>query len=315
MKLDYIDNIAIIGTGMIGASMAVLFSANGYATTMLAVNDAEAASGITRYEDYIGDLVGKGLLTEKQASVCRGYLEVTQRYSDISDADIILECVVEKPEVKYSVYKEIEAHCTGFKAIGSSTSAISADDLSKGLSAKEKLAVTHPYNPPHLVPCIEIVRSEFTDEQVIKTLEELFRSVGRAPVVMSKGAPGFVANRLQHALSREAIYMVEQGIATPEAIDMALMTSFAPRYTSIGLFEHFDYAGLDMIKSIQDYLCPSLCNADKAQDLLDERCRTGNLGYKTGAGIYDWSCKDYDDFRRRASEPYLKFFCCDIPEE
>jgi len=132
---------------------------------------------------------------------------------------------------------------------------------------------------------------------------------------MSKSAPGFVANRLQHALSREAIYMVEQGIATPEAIDKALMTSFAPRYTSVGIFEHFDYAGLDMMRSVEDYVFPSLCTADKAQDLLVDLCNSGDLGYKTGKGIHDWSKKDFNDFRRRSIEPYLKFFCCDIPDE
>jgi len=315
VKLDHIDNIAIIGTGMIGASMAVLFSANRYRTKMLAVNEAEAASGLARYEQNFRELVSKEIVTGKQASACRKYLEVTQSYADISDADVILECVVEKLDVKYSVYEQIEANCSGYKVIGSSTSAISPDDLCKGLRAKEKLAVTHPYNPPHLVPCIEIVGSEQTDEQVITLLNDLFRSVGRAPVVMSKSAPGFVANRLQHALCREAIYMVEQGIATPEAIDKALMTSFAPRYTSVGIFEHFDYAGLDMMRSVQEYLFPSLCNADKAQDLLLDRCNSGDLGVKTGKGVYDWSKKDFDDFRRRSVEPYLKFFYCDIPDE
>jgi len=315
MKLDYIDNVAIIGTGMIGASMAVLFTGNGYRTTMLAINDSEAAAGIERYEAYYADLVAKGLVTEKQAAICRKYLEVTQGYEGISSADFILECVVEKLEVKYSVYEQIEAHCKQFKALASSTSAISADDLCNGLKAKGKLAVAHPYNPPHLVPCIEIVRSTDTSDEALKVIEEFFRSVGREPVVMKKSAPGFIANRLQHALYREAVYMVEQGIASPEAIDKALKTSFAPRYTSIGIFEHFDYAGLDMIISIEDYLFPTLCNADKTQELVRGLYESGNLGFKTGKGVYDWSGKDADDFRKRSSEPYLKYFNCDLPKE
>ena len=315
MKLETINHVAIIGTGMIGASMAVLFTGNGYRTTMLAVNNQEAEAGIARYEEYYRDLIAKRLVTAEQAAVCRRYLAVTQSYADLADADFILECVVEKLEVKYSVYEQIEAHCGRFRALASSTSAISADDLSNGLKAKDRLAVAHHYNPPHLVPCIEIVQSSHTGPETMQVIDAFFRSVGREPVAMLKSAPGFIANRLQHALYREAVYMVEEGIATPEAIDQALKTSFAPRYTSIGIFEHFDYAGLDMIKSIDDYLFPTLCNAQTTQRLVQERYDRGDLGFKTGKGVYDWSKKDADDFRRRSSEPYFRFFNWSLPAE
>jgi len=315
VKLKTVNHIAIIGTGMIGASMAVLFTGNGYRTTMLAINDQEAQAGIARYEDYYKDLVAKQLVTEEQAEICRKYLIVTQSYADLATADFILESVVEKLEVKHSVYKHIEENCRQFKALASSTSAISADDLCEGVTAKDRLAVAHPYNPPHLVPCIEIVKSRHTSEEALTLIDALFRSVGREPVSMLKSAPGFIANRLQHALYREAVYMVEESIATPEAIDQALMTSFAPRYTSIGIFEHFDYAGLDMVKSIEDYLFPTLCNAPTTQNLVLERYTRNDLGFKTGKGVYDWSQKDADNFRKRSSEPYFRFFNWSLPTQ
>jgi 3-hydroxybutyryl-CoA dehydrogenase len=315
MKSGSINNVAVIGTGMIGSSMAVLFTGNGYHTVMYAINDQEAAAGINRYEEYYRDLVEKKLVTDIQAKICRTYLSVTQNYADIADADFILECVVEKLEIKYAVYREIEKYCKNYKALASTTSAISADDLCKGLAAREKLMVAHPYNPPHLVPCIEIVKSQHTSAETVSIVESLFRSLGRAPVVMEKSAPGFVANRLQHALYREAVNIVEQGITTPEAVDEALKTSFAPRYTSIGIFEHFDYAGLDMIVNIEDYLFPDLCNADKTQDMIRRCFEKGNLGTKTGKGVYDWNGKDLEEFRRRAGEPYLKFFNWTLPEK
>ena len=147
--------------------------------------------------------------------------------------------------------------------------------------------MAHPWNPPHLVPCVEVVKSRFTSDQALKVIVEVLESAGRAPIVMKKSAPGFVANRLQHALYREAAYMVEQGIATPEDIDRSLRTSFIPRYTSIGIFEHFDFAGLDMIMSIHKYLYPTLCNAQEPQDLVRIPFEQGNLGYKTGKGVLD----------------------------
>ena len=215
MKLDTIGHIGIIGTGMIGASLAVLFTGNGYKATMYAVNDAESAAGMDRYDAYYKDLVGKKLLTQKQAGACRDLAGVTQSFSDLSDADILFECVVENLPVKHAVYAQIEKHCKNFRAIASSTSAISADDLAAGIAQKEKLAVAHPWNPPHLVPCVEVVKSRYTGDDALNVLTDVLESVGREVVVMKKGAPGFIGNRLQHALFREAVNMVEQGIASP----------------------------------------------------------------------------------------------------
>jgi 3-hydroxybutyryl-CoA dehydrogenase len=314
MKLDNVNHIAIIGTGMIGASMAVLFTGNGYKTTMLAINDAESKKGQKTYDEYYQDLISKGLVTPAQAAACGKLLSITQNYEDIKDTDFIFECVVEQIKVKYEVFKEIEKYCKKFKALASSTSAISADDLAEGLINKDRLACAHPWNPPHLVPCVEVLRSKYTSDEAVNLIINLLESVGREVVVMLKSAPGFIANRLQHALVREAVYMVEQGIATPEDIDKSLRTSFAPRYTSIGLFEHQDYAGLDMVSSIHEYLYPSLCNECKTQDYIKTRYESGNLGYKTGKGIYDWSKKNTEEFKKRASEPYLKFFNWNLPK-
>lgn len=314
MKLKDINHIAIIGTGMIGASMAVLFTGNGYKTTMYAINEMEAARGLENYNSNFRDLVKNQLVTPQQVSTCSGLLNITQKYEDLEDADFIFECVVERISIKHSVYKDIEKYCKKFKAIASSTSAISADDLAQGLIQKEKLAVAHPWNPPHLVPCVEVVKSQFTSDESLKIIKDVLESTGREVVIMKKSAPGFVANRLQHALFREAVNMVEQGYATPEDIDKALRSSFMPRYTSIGLFEHFDYAGLDMIVSIEDYLFPTLSNAVTTQDYIRSRHDAGHLGYKTGNGVYEWSQKDINNFRQRASEPYFKFFNWSLPE-
>ncbi len=312
MKLENINHIAIIGKGMIGISLAVLFTGNGYKTTVLA---RDAHIGKERYNTYYKDLLEKGLVTEKQIKACANLLNFTEDYSDLSNVDVIFECVIEKKEVKHAVYNEIEKHCKQFKVVASTTSALSSEDLAEGMIQKDKLLVAHPWNPPHLVPCVEVVKSPYTSDETIKVIVEFLESVGREVAVMMKDAPGFIGNRLQHALYREAVYMVEQGIASPEDIDKTLRSSFIPRYTSIGLFEHFDYAGLDMIVSIEDYLFPTLCNAETTQDYIRTRHDAGDLGYKTGKGVYDWAKKDIEDFRKRASAPYLNNFNWSLPEE
>jgi 3-hydroxybutyryl-CoA dehydrogenase len=316
MRIENIDHIAIIGTGMIGASMAALFTGNGYPTTMLAYDEREKQRGQDLYDTCFRDLIEKNLVTEEQAGRCAKLLSFTYEYCDIAKADFIFECVVERLEVKYSVFEKIEEYCKQFKVLASSTSALSADDLAEGLSrSKDKLVVAHPYNPPHLVPFVEVVKSRYTADEAAKLAYDVLESTGRKVIIMQRCAPGFVANRLQHALLREAVHIVEEGLATPRDIDKALMYSFMPRYTSVGLFEHQDAAGLDMVKNIEDYLLPTLCNACSTPDYINKLVSENNLGMKTGKGVYEWPKEAQADFRRRASAPYLRYFNWDIPKE
>lgn len=305
-------SVAIIGKGMIGMSLAVLFTGNGIPAVVYAKN---SAVGLEHYRAYYRDLIAQGLVTERQAAACERRLSFTEDYADLAEVEVVVECVSEKLEVKYQVYREIETHCKRLKAIASTTSAISPADLAKGVGQREKIMVAHPYNPPHLVPCVELVKNDFTAPEALEAVAALLESCGREVCRMNRPAPGFIANRLQHALYREAVHMVEQGICGPEDIDKCIRSSWGPRYTSIGLFDHFDYAGLDLIANIQEYLYPDLCNATAVQPYLRERLDRGDLGYKTGVGVYDWRQRDMDAFRKKTSEPYFQFFNWKLPED
>lgn len=304
--------VAIIGKGMIGISLAVLFTGNGIPTVILAKN---SEVGLEKYRTYYQDLISQGLVTPAQAAACEKRLSFTENYADLSDINVVIECVTEKLEVKYEVYQQIEAHCPHLKAIASTTSAISPADLAKGMQQPEKIMVAHPYNPPHLVPCVELVKNDFTAQEALDAVTELLEYCGREVCKMNKPAPGFIANRLQHALYREAVYMVEQGICGPEDIDKCIRSSWGPRYTSIGLFDHFDYAGLDLIANIETYLYPDLCDTKTVHPSLQERLDRGDLGYKTGVGYYDWRNRDMDAFRKKTCDPYLRFFNWKLPED
>ena len=317
MKLENVNKIAVIGTGMIGASLASLFTGNGYNVVMYAINDKEAEGGLARYRTNFNDLIGNNLVTRAQADACEKLLLVTQDYAGIADADFVYECVFEDKDVKYAVYAELEKWCKKARGIASTSSAMDTNLLCGGFSKPEfkaLFAAAHPWNPPHLVPCVEVVKGAHTSDEALKFICDVLESCGRAPVVMYKSVPGFVANRLQHALYREAAYMVEQGIASPRDIDRALQTSFIPRYTAIGIFEHFDYAGLDMVISIENTVYPGLCDTKEPHKLVSQAIERGDLGYKTGKGVLDWSGVNIDEFRKRASAPYLKFFNWSLPE-
>lgn len=316
MKVDNVNKIAIIGTGMIGTSLAVLFTGHGYNTCLYALNDDFVKQSRGLYDNYFKELIGKNLVTEAQAETCAKYLSYTTSYQDIADADFVFECSLEVLDVKYSVYAELDKVLQAPKAIVSTTSALSVEDLANGIEKyKDKLIVAHPFFPPHLVPFFEVVKSKATADGVTESVVELLESADREVVVLKKNAPGFIANRLQHALFREAINIVEQGIADPRDVDKAAMYSFMPRYTSIGIFEHLDNSGVDLNYNIENYLFKDLSAADKAPKLICDLMAQGAYGVKAGRGVYDWSDVDMDDFKNRISAPYWSYFNWKLPEE
>ena len=308
--------IGVVGTGMIGMSMAANFTGNGYQTVVLAVSQDFIDKGLDNYHYVFESLREKDLVKAGQEEICKKYLTMTLDYADMAECEVILECVFEDLAVKHAVYKEIEKSCPNVRAIFSSSSAIAPSDLCKGADKyKSKIMVAHPFNPPHLVPFVELVKSEYTEEAAAQLVYDVLEDCGHKVCIMKKAAPGFIANRLQHALLREAFYMVEEGMCDPRDIDKALMYSFMPRYTSIGLFEHQDAAGLDLIKSIHDYLFPYLCDRKCSFESVDKCVAENHRGQKDGQGTYTWDEAAKLDFKERAAAPYYKYFNWKLPTE
>ena len=309
-----ITKVGILGFGTIGASMAALLTGNGY--EVLAFEQKERlGTAIELYRNIFKTLEGRGLASAAQAKKCESKLTLTDNFADFADIEVIFECLFEDMELKLSVYKQIDALCPKLKAIASTTSALSPEDLKAGLPNKpERLMVAHPFNPPHLVPFVELVKSSITDAGAAQLVYDILEDCDRKVCIMEKCAPGFIANRLQHALLREAMYMAEQGMATPRDIDKALKYSFMPRYTSVGLFEHQDGFGMDMLLNVQNYMYPHLCDHKGAMKMVTEAAAKGDIGQRTGQGTYAWSEEDVARFRRDASEPYWKYFNWKLPK-
>ncbi|MCL1817430.1 MAG: 3-hydroxyacyl-CoA dehydrogenase family protein [Spirochaetaceae bacterium] len=304
--------IGITGMGAIGTSLAALFTGNGYRTTVLG-RRGEAVF-MAGYDALYAVLRERGLISEEQQERCRALVSYTTDYAGLADADIVIECVSEDLGEKHKVYALLEGACEKIQVLASATSAISPDDLAKGVKKwPEKVLVAHPFNPPHLVPFVEIVKGARTGQEAVDLTFGFFESCGRKVSVMKKSAPGFIANRLHHALIREAMYMVDNGLADPREIDKALMYSFMPRYTSVGLFEHHDGYGMDMLEKLQNYLYPHLAAGTCSPDMVVSKVKAGTLGMKTGKGIYEWNDASIADFRKKAAEPYWRFFNWNFP--
>ena len=310
--------VAIIGTGMIASSMAALCAGHGFHTRVLARSAESEKKCRASVDAAYADMTAQGLMIPEQADVCRTYIHFTNSYADLSDAEICFEAIVEDVEKKHGVYWRLEENCPELKAICSVSSSITADVLSDGVQKYgDRIIVTHPFNPAHMVPYFEICAHAGTAEGVVDYVKQVLTELDRKPVVLKKPTPGFIGNRLQFALLREAIHLVESGIADPRDVDTCLMYSFFPRYTSIGIFEHFDNGGMNLCSTVAGNLFPLLSDEKEVPKMLRDLMEQGRMGAAngTGEGFYDWRGVDMDAYRQRVSEPYWRFCAWELPEE
>ncbi len=300
--------IAIIGTGMIASGLAVLCTGHGYQTTVYSRSGASEGRCRQFYDKAFEQLAAQGLMTREQADICRTYLFFTEDYSALGEAELVFECIVEDLGKKHEVYRQLEAHCGHLKAVCSASSSIVPNALAEGMGRLEdRILVAHPFHPAHMVPYIEICVSDRTKRETLDYVCQVLGELDRKPVILKKPTPGFIGNRLQFALLREAIELVESGIADPRDIDACLAYSFCPRYTSIGIFEHFDNGGLELCSTVCRNLFPILGNGKEVPGMLQELVEAGNLGAKTGRGFYEWEGVDPDAYEKRVNAPYWRF--------
>ncbi|MDO5331675.1 MAG: 3-hydroxyacyl-CoA dehydrogenase family protein [Bacillota bacterium] len=310
--------IGIIGTGMIASSMAVLGGGHGFKTVLLARSQASIERCNKAVEGFFNNMIERGLIDEEQANICKSYISYTFNYEDLKDAEIIFESVAEDAEIKYGVYAKIEECCPNVRAICSVSSSIVPEVLAKGCDKyKDRVIVTHPFNPPHMVPYFELCGSSITDPKVLEYAKGLLEELDRKPVVLNKPTPGFIGNRLQFALWREALALVEEGICSPEDIDKCLEYSFCPRYTSIGIFEHFDTGGLELNAATCKNTWPILSSKTDIPEFMKKLMEEGKMGAKCEKkiGFYDWNNVDMTEYSKRVSKPYWDMFNWKLPTE
>lgn len=301
--------ILVVGFGMIGASLTARLSGNGYPVDVLVRSEASRDRGLERYRDIFDALVQKGLVTPAQAKASEDRVRFVYDYAQAAQAEVAFECAAEVIEEKRAVYRRIGEACPNIRAIASTSSAFSPELLAQDTgSVADRVMVAHPMNPPHAVPLMEICATPDTRQEGVRFVKALLTDCGHNCVELKKSVPGFLLNRLQHALLREAIYMVQEGYADFREIDDVLRYGLMPRYTAVGLFEHQDAAGLDLVRNIDSYLFPALCADQEVSSVVTSRIEAGHLGMKSGEGFYVWDEEGKKRFARQTVEPYLKNF-------
>ncbi|HWE64655.1 MAG TPA: 3-hydroxyacyl-CoA dehydrogenase family protein [Chloroflexota bacterium] len=300
---DPFARTAVIGTGMMGPGIAVALAQGGCDVALVGRSQASVARGLAGVAAALTFLVERDLLDPAQALVLRERIRgTTDLEGAVADAGLVQESIVEDLEQKRALFAWLVDLCAPHALLTSDTSGLRISAIAEGLPAAARMATLHFWNPPHLMPLVEITKGEQTAEATVQALIALMRRCGKVPVVARKDVPGQIANRLQHALLREAIYMVQEGIASAEDIDLGLKMGPGRRWPVYGVLEHQDMVGLDLSLSVQSAIVPALCRADTALPLLAQKVTQGELGVKSGQGFYDWGTRDADEVRRRRDD-------------
>ena len=299
------EKIAVYGSGTIGSCQATLVIGPGLPCVVI----GHSERGLERCRNAIvqnwDDLIAEGLATKANKNAALALLTVTNDPAALEGCTFVFEAVAEGTEQKQTVYRAIERYAAPNAVIASCTSSIDAEILA-GLTEKpENLLIAHPFQPVHMLPLVEVVRQQKTTDKTVSRTLALLETLHRQVVVLNRSVPGMLVNRFAQALFRESIYLIEQGVTTAADIDKAVKYAMGMRYASIGLLEYFDAVGYDLESTIAKNVYPDLCDTKEIQELVKAGLASGKTGQAAGEGLFDWSQKNADDFRRRKQSPYF----------
>ena len=284
--------VAVIGAGLMGHGIAYLFAAGGY---RVRVQDP-TRDALDKLPERIGDICD--LLGADRSSVDRVSGGQSLDWA-VASAGIVIEAAPERLMLKQAIFAELERLAPADAILASNTSALPISRIAADLSNKERVIGAHFWNPPHLVPLVEIVLMSEANRPAAERLAAALREIGRHPVFVHRDIPGFIGNRLQHALKREAIALVAAGVCDAQTIDDVVKQGFGARLGVLGPLEQSDLVGLDLTKNIHDTLMPDLDVTAHTHPYLETLVARGELGMKAGKGFREWTPQQAEAVRER----------------
>lgn len=299
-----IKNITVLGSGTMGAGIAQLFATRGFNVKIYDIVKTRAFEVI---EGNLNILKDNDVVKGYEIPAIMSRIQWAKSFKEAAEfADMVIECIVENLAIKQDNFAKLDELCKNDTLLASNTSAISITEIAKKSKNKERIIGTHFWNPPYLVPLVEVIKTKYVSEDVVDKTVEILNIAGKKPVIVNKDVPGFLANRMQHALFREAISIVENGIATPEAVDDSIKYGFGLRLSSTAPMEVMDMGGLDLTHSIHDYLFKHLESSQEPSKLLIKKINDNKLGFKTAEGFQKWTPEAQKASKKNLIESLIK---------
>lgn len=297
-----------MGAGTVGPGIALTFALAGHQVKMYSRTEDSIIKGFNTIDLALKKFLDNNFIEQSQMREIRERITgVTSLEQASPDTDFVIESVAENLAVKQEVFAKMEQLCPSETIFASSTSGLSPTAIAENLVHKERFVVAHFWNPPHLIPLVEIVPGRYTSEQAIGITYDLLSEAGKKPVVLKQEALGFIGNRLQFAMLREALNLIESGIADMQAVDTTIKYALGRRLATTGPFESADLSGLDIICNISSYLMNDLSCSSEVSPILKQTVAEGKLGAKTGNGFYDWTPESLSRIKKIREEDLIEW--------
>ena len=287
--------IAVIGAGLMGHGIAQVFAMAGHE---LIITDSVSQNLDTVRARIAANLRDLG----DDESAAERVKPLADLAAAVRDADYVVEAVSENLPLKQKLFAEIERHVRSDTILASNTSVIPITSIMQGLSRRERALGTHWWNPPFLVPLVEVIETQWSSPQAVAWTMQLHEAAGKKPAHVKKDVPGFIGNRLQHALWREAISLVERGICDAETVDAVVKASFGRRLAVLGPIENADQVGTDLTLAIHETVLPAIDSRPGPSPYLEKLVADGKLGFKSGEGFRKWTPEQQTALRTRVMQ-------------
>ena len=299
-----IKKVAVLGSGLMGNGLTQVF-ARDKDTQVVLRSRSMKDDPFAGVRADLAILVANGAMMNEEAEEVLSRMSFTDNMEEaVADADLIVECVPEVMEIKQDLFRDLEPLVRDDCILATNTSVMSITEIAQKTKDKSRVIGTHFWNPPYLIPLVEVVKGDETSMEVMEVTYAYLKKIGKKPVRCMKDVQGFVANRLQHALWREALYMVEAGIADAPTVDEALKYGPGLRWPHLGVLENVDMIGADLSLNIQRGVIPYLADNKEPSALLVKLVEEGKLGFKTGEGYQKWT-EDEAAASRKSLREYL----------
>jgi 3-hydroxybutyryl-CoA dehydrogenase len=300
-----ISHVGVVGTGLMGSGIAAVFAAAGRTVFLFDKDPKRLDEAAKKIVEIYEEMRGAGLTALSQTEILSQIRPVSE-LADLGRAEFIIEAVPEVLEIKQALYRELERMVEKGVIVASNTSGFMPSRLSEFLAQPDRFIVAHFWNPPHAIPLVEVVPSPRTSPVVVERTLTLLRASRAEPVLVEKEIPGFIGNRLQYAILREALAIVRSGAASPEGVDTVMKASLGRRYATVGPLETADLGGLDTFLTIASHLMPQLAKDEDVLELMRTRVEAGKTGLRSGEGFYPWPPERAQEVIKRRNADLLR---------
>jgi 3-hydroxybutyryl-CoA dehydrogenase len=295
-----IQRTAVVGGGWMGSGFAQIMATAGCQVWVMDVAEPQLETCLQRVRDGLSTFVEHEMVPADQVEPILARIHVTTSLETaVQDTQFVIEAVAEKLDVKQSVFESLDRLSPREAILATNTSGLKVTDIAARTQRPERVVGSHFFYPPALVPLVEVGYGERTSDETVETTAAFWRRCGKEPVVVRKDSNGFLVNRLQSALGREAMSMVANGVAGAVDVDRAIRYGLGIRMPFMGILEQRDWGGLDVHCQAADSIYPTLETSTKPLPIIADKVARGETGVKSGKGFYDWTGKDVDALRRK----------------